>query len=59
MANGDRKQRQDVVFFFGAGASVDAGIPDTYEFVEDFKNYIQPKASDELFEHGEERAISP
>jgi hypothetical protein len=41
MANDNLKQRQDVIFFFGAGASVDAGIPDTYQFVEDFKAYVK------------------
>ena len=41
----DEKQEkeQDVIFFFGAGASVDAGIPDTYKFVEDFKHFIKKK----------------
>jgi len=37
------KQKQDVIFFFGAGASVDAGVPDTYKFVEDFKLFIKEK----------------
>lgn len=37
------EQRRDVIFLFGAGASVDAGIPDTYQFVEDFKDYIKKK----------------
>ena len=43
MINENIKPRQDVIFFFGAGASVDAGIPDTYEFVEGFKSYIRKK----------------
>ena len=33
--------KQDVIFFFGAGASVDAGIPDTYAFAKDFEDYIK------------------
>jgi hypothetical protein len=33
--------KQDVIFFFGAGASVDAGIPDTYTFAKDFEDYIK------------------
>jgi len=45
MTNENRKQRQDVIFFFGAGASVDAGIPDTYKFVKDFKGYIKNDCS--------------
>ena len=31
---------KDVVFLLGAGASVDAGVPDTYSFVKEFKNSI-------------------
>jgi hypothetical protein len=41
----------DVIFLFGAGASVDAGIPDTYRFVEEFKSHIKqnhPKYYDQL-----------
>lgn len=45
MANDNLKQRQEVIFFFGAGASVDAGIPDTYQFVEDFKAYIENRST--------------
>lgn len=41
MTDENGKQRQDVIFFFGAGASVDAGIPDTYKFVENFKRYVK------------------
>lgn len=33
--------RREVIFLFGAGASVDAGIPDTYQFVEDFRSYVK------------------
>ena len=37
MENSNLPSKQDVVFFFGAGASVDAGIPDTYSFAEVFE----------------------
>lgn len=39
-----QKKEQDVIFFFGAGASVDAGIPDTCKFVEDFKRFTKEKS---------------
>jgi hypothetical protein len=32
---------QPIILFFGAGASVDAGIPDTYKFVDDFKAKLE------------------
>ena len=35
--------RHDTIFFFGAGASVDAGIPDTYKFVDDFLKEVEEK----------------
>lgn len=38
-------RRQSGVFLFGAGASVDAGIPDTYRFVEDFQSHIKKEDS--------------
>lgn len=31
---------KDVVFLLGAGASVDAGVPDTYSFVKEFRNSV-------------------
>jgi hypothetical protein len=34
-----------IVFLFGAGSSVDAGIPDTYEFVTMFANDVKTKDS--------------
>lgn len=37
--------RREVIFLFGAGASVDADIPDTYQFVEDFKNHVKQNHS--------------
>lgn len=43
--------KQNIIFFFGAGASVDAGIPDTYAFARDFEEYIKnsfPKLIDPL-----------
>lgn len=43
MTNENGEQRQDVIFLFGAGASVDAGIPDTYQFVELFKSTVKNK----------------
>jgi len=45
MSDENGKQRPDVIFFFGAGASVDAGIPHTYKFVEDFESYIKKRDS--------------
>jgi len=45
MINGDRKQKQGVIFLFGAGASVDAGVPDTYRFVEEFKRHVEKEDS--------------
>ena len=38
--------KTDVIFLLGAGASVDAGVPDTYQFVIDFKKYIQQNRPD-------------
>jgi len=46
-------QKQGVVFFFGAGASVDAAIPDTYRFVTLFEDYVKnerPELYDSLSE---------
>lgn len=43
MAYENREQQRDVIFLFGAGASVDAGIPDTYQFVELFKSTVKKK----------------
>jgi hypothetical protein len=31
----------DTIFFFGAGASVDANVPDTYAFVQEFVSYLE------------------
>ena len=45
MINGDRKQKQGVIFLFGAGASVDAGVPDTYRFVEEVKKHVEKEDS--------------
>ena len=39
----DSQKKNQVIFFFGAGASVDAGIPDTYAFTCAFEEYIQSK----------------
>jgi hypothetical protein len=47
------KPESEVIFLFGAGASVDAGIPDTYTFVVDFEEYIKqnhPELSELLSE---------
>ena len=41
MAEKDMYRKQDVIFFLGAGASVDAGIPDTYAFPAQFEEYIK------------------
>lgn len=45
MTDANEKLGEDIIFFLGAGASVDAGIPDTYQFVEDFKRIIKKKDS--------------
>lgn len=45
------RQETDVVFLFGAGASVDADVPDTFEFVADFEEHItkhHPELSEQL-----------
>lgn len=45
------ENKREVIFLFGAGASVDAEIPDTYTFVEEFESYIKrehPKLFDSL-----------
>lgn len=47
----DSSKKNDVIFFFGAGASVDAGIPDTVAFAKEFEEYIKtdyPKLSPTL-----------
>jgi len=36
----DENEKQPLIFFFGAGASVDADIPSTYRFVDDFLSYL-------------------
>ena len=41
--------KREVIFLFGAGASVDAGIPDTYTFVEEFESYVK-REQPELFD---------
>lgn len=40
----DETNKQEIVFFLGAGASIDAGIPDTYEFVAQFRTYVEDKS---------------
>jgi hypothetical protein len=37
----DSQKPQPIILFFGAGASVDAGIPDTYKFVDDFEAKLE------------------
>ncbi|MFW5895441.1 MAG: SIR2 family protein [archaeon] len=38
----DRTKREpEVIFFLGAGASINAGIPDTKTFVEKFQSYLE------------------
>lgn len=44
------RQASPVVFFFGAGASIAAGVPDTYTFVKEFKESIQDSARKGTFE---------
>lgn len=49
--NNVNKPETEVVFLFGAGASVDAGIPDTYSFVIDFEDHIKqhnPELTEQL-----------
>ncbi|MGD6809603.1 MAG: SIR2 family protein [Candidatus Bathyarchaeia archaeon] len=36
--------KQEIVFLFGAGASVDAGVPDTYSFTSQFQESIKEKS---------------
>ena len=43
-------QSSQVIFFLGAGASVAAGIPDTYSFVKAFRDSIGDNAKKETFE---------
>lgn len=38
--------KREVIFLFGAGASVDAGIPDTYNFVSEFEIFIKKEHSE-------------
>jgi DNA-binding ferritin-like protein (Dps family) len=42
----DEVNKQEIIFFLGAGASVDAGIPDTYKFVTQFRNYVEETAQE-------------
>lgn len=37
----ENQPKTNTIFLFGAGASVDAGIPDTYNFVEAFKEHVK------------------
>lgn len=41
MAEEQKGLSSEVVFFLGAGASVPAGVPDTYSFVSEFKNSLE------------------
>ena len=41
----DEVKYPETIFFFGAGASKKANIPDTYEFVDEFVNYIINKGN--------------
>ncbi|MBN1762162.1 MAG: SIR2 family protein [Methanomicrobia archaeon] len=43
----DNIQSSRVIFFLGAGASVAAGVPDTYSFVEEFRESISDAAKKE------------
>jgi len=40
----------DVVFLLGAGASVPAGVPDTYAFVNEFQEHIRGKGEEQTLE---------
>ena len=40
----------DVVFFLGAGASVDAGVPDTHSFVKQFIKSIEEPTKKKVIE---------
>jgi hypothetical protein len=40
------ESKQGTIFLFGAGASIDAGIPGTYKFVTQFKQYVGEKATE-------------
>ncbi|RZD14218.1 MAG: hypothetical protein EVJ47_06000 [Candidatus Acidulodesulfobacterium ferriphilum] len=37
----EKEEKPQIVFLLGAGASKEAGVPDTVEFVEDFKKHIE------------------
>jgi hypothetical protein len=39
----EKEEKPQIVFLLGAGASKEAGVPDTVEFVEDFKKHIEWK----------------
>ena len=47
MTEGPKGISSEVVFFLGAGASVRAGVPDTYSFVQEFKESL-PKNEREI-----------
>jgi hypothetical protein len=41
LSDGEKGTRNSIVFLFGAGASVDAGVPTTFSFVADFNMYVK------------------
>ena len=34
----------EVIFFFGAGASISAGVPDTYTFIDQYVEFLTEKS---------------
>lgn len=49
MSDAKVKQKPNIIFFFGAGASVDADIPNTYQFVDDFKSMLEEATEDTVY----------
>jgi NAD-dependent SIR2 family protein deacetylase len=46
MDQANNPQENKIIFLLGAGASVDAGVPDTYSFVSEFESYIRKTYSE-------------
>jgi hypothetical protein len=42
----DKENQNDVMFFLGAGASIEAGVPDTTKFVQGFIEYLEENKLD-------------
>ena len=44
----EKEEKPQIVFLLGAGASKKAGVPDTIEFVEKFKEHIRKNNPDDI-----------